>query len=76
MDIVSKKVPTTIIRAAEIAEKLGNVKAMNMVLLGALVKGMDLTDVDWESAIQKNVKAHTVDVNIRALRAGMSAVTI
>lgn len=76
LDIVSKKVPTTIIRAAEIAEKLGNVKAMNMVLLGALVKGMDLTDVDWESAIQKNVKANTVDVNIKALKAGINAVTV
>ena len=74
LDIVSQKVPTTIIKAAEIAEKLGNVKAMNMVLFGALVKGMDLTDLDWESAIQKNVKAHTVDVNIRALKAGMNAV--
>jgi len=74
LDIVSQKVPTTIIKAAEIAEKLGNVKAMNMVLFGALVKGMNLTDVDWESAIQKNVKAHTVDVNIMALKAGMNAV--
>ncbi|MBP2641727.1 MAG: Indolepyruvate ferredoxin oxidoreductase [Firmicutes bacterium] len=74
LDIVSQKVPTTIIKAAEIAEKLGNVKAMNMVLFGALVKGMNLTDLDWESAIQKNVKAHTVDVNIRALKAGMNAV--
>ena len=74
LDVVSQKVPTTIIKAAEIAEKLGNVKAMNMVLFGALVKGMNLTDVDWESAIQKNVKAHTVDVNIMALKAGMNAV--
>jgi len=74
LDIVSQKVPTTIIKAAEIAERLGNAKAMNMVLFGALVKGMDLTGVDWESAIQKNVKASTVEVNILALKAGMNAV--
>jgi len=74
LDIVSQKVPTTIIKAAEIAECLGNAKAMNMVLFGALVKGMDLMSVDWESAIQKNVKASTVEVNILALKAGMNAV--
>jgi hypothetical protein len=27
---------------------------MNIVLLGALVKGMNLTSIDWEEAIRKD----------------------
>lgn len=73
LDIVRQKVSTTVINANEIAEKLGNERAMNMVLLGALVKGMKLTDIDWEYAIKKNVKANSVDINIMALKAGMDA---
>ena len=53
LDIIKQKIPTVVIKAGEIAEKIGNVKVMNMVLLGALVKGMNLTNVDWESAIAK-----------------------
>ena len=44
------------INAAEIAEELGNMKVMNIVLLGALVEAMDLSDIDWEKAIKDNVK--------------------
>lgn len=70
---IKSKVNTTVIKAGEIAEKLGNPKAMNIVLFGALVKGMGLSDIDWEATIRENVKASTVEVNIRAFRAGMEA---
>lgn len=73
LDIIKQKIPTVVIKAGEIAEKIGNVKVMNMVLLGALVKGMNLTNVDWESAIAKNVKPDTVAINIKAFKNGMSA---
>jgi len=73
LDIIKSKVKTTVIKAGEIAESLGNAKSMNIVLFGALVKGMNLTDIDWEAAIRKNVKESTADVNIKAFNAGMEA---
>ena len=73
LEIINSKVKANVIKAAEIAESLGNAKSMNLVLFGALVKGMKLTDLDWDAAIRKNVKANTVDVNIKAFRAGMEA---
>lgn len=73
LETIKGKVKTTVIKAGEIAESLGNAKSMNIVLFGALVKGMELTDIDWESAIRKNVHANTVDVNIKAYKAGMNA---
>ena len=58
-------------KAAEIATELGNPKAMNIVLLGALVKSMGgLDDIDWDAEIEANVKAKFVDLNKKAFHAG------
>ncbi len=68
------KVGVTVIRAGEIAAGLGNVRAMNMVLLGAVVEGMNLTRIDFAGEIERNVKPATVAVNLAAFQAGMAAV--
>ncbi len=58
-------------KAAEIATELGNPKAMNIVLLGALVKSMGgLDDIDWDAEIEANVKPKFVDLNKKAFHAG------
>ena len=57
--------------AANIAKDLGNSKTMNIVLLGALVKAMELEDLNWEEAIKNNIKKKLVDVNIEAFNKGM-----
>lgn len=60
----------TVIKAAETAEKLGNIKAQNIVLLGALVKGMHLENVDWKALIARMVPQKAVEINLRAFDAG------
>lgn len=63
-----------VIKAGEIAESLGNSKAMNIVLFGALVKKMaDLAAIDWESQIKANVKEAFVDLNLKAFQAGLAS---
>lgn len=74
LEVLKSKVNTTVIKAAEIAEELGNAKAMNIVLFGALVKAMNITAIDWEAQIGKNVKPTTIEVNVKAFKAGMDAV--
>jgi len=74
IDIIKSKANTSVINAANIAEELGNMKVMNIVLLGALVKAMDLSDIDWEKAIKDNVKEKFVDINLKAFQRGMDAV--
>ncbi len=74
MEIIKSKVQTSIVKASKIAEQLGNLRAMNVVILGAIVKVMELTDIDWETAIRTNVKPNTVNINIEAFKAGMNAV--
>lgn len=71
---VKEKADTTVLNAAKIAEELGNIKTMNMVLLGALVKAMQLNDIHWESVIKENVKESFADINIKALNSGMNSI--
>ena len=74
LESLRARIGVTVVRAGEIAAGLGNVRAMNMVLLGALVQGMNLTRIDFSGEIERNVKPATVAVNLAAFQAGMAAV--
>jgi len=69
-EIKGKISDIVIFDAMEEAEALGNFKTMNVVLLGALVKAMDLEDFDWEDVIKRTVKEKFVDINILAFNRG------
>ncbi|GAA0179685.1 indolepyruvate oxidoreductase subunit beta [Clostridium sediminicola] len=71
---VKSKAKTTVIDAAKIAEELGNIRTMNVVLLGALIKAMNLTEIDWEGVIKKTVKEKFIELNIKALKKGMDQI--
>jgi indolepyruvate ferredoxin oxidoreductase beta subunit len=62
---------TIIVDAAKIAEELGNIKAQNVVLLGALIKALYLTNIDWDKAIENIVPEKAVELNKKAIAAGM-----
>lgn len=58
--------------AAAMAEELGNIKAQNMVLLGALIKALDLEDIDWVAVLKELLPEKLHELNIKALNAGMN----
>jgi indolepyruvate ferredoxin oxidoreductase beta subunit len=64
---------TIIVAASEIAEGLGNIKAQNVVLLGALIKALKLTYMNWEEAIENTVPPKAIELNKKALAAGIEA---
>lgn len=70
IDLISGKVDTKIINAVHIAEYLGNVRVMNIVLLGALIKVLKIESIDWPGLIRKIVKKDFIDINIQAFIAG------
>ena len=59
-----------LVQAAETAKALGNVKAQNIVLLGALVRQLGLTGIDWKSIIRSSVPARFAELNLKAFDAG------
>lgn len=68
---LAAKVKVVSLKAGDMAAELGNQKAMNVVLLGALVKAIGtLDDVDWMKHIEKNVKPKFVELNKKAFQAG------
>ncbi|WP_066504665.1 indolepyruvate oxidoreductase subunit beta [Abyssisolibacter fermentans] len=73
-EIVKKVDNSLVIDAAKIAKEIGNIKTMNIVLLGALIKSMKLDFIDWEDVIRNNVKEKFIDINIKALKRGMEVV--
>ncbi|HHU17304.1 MAG TPA: indolepyruvate oxidoreductase subunit beta [Clostridiales bacterium] len=74
LEDLAAKAKVLVFKAGEIAEKVGNARTMNIVLLGALTKAMDLQGIDWESVIMANVKKGLEDINIKAFHAGADQV--
>lgn len=54
------------------AEEAGNIKSMNVVLLGTLIKVLKLEEIDWDEILQKTLPKKVVDVNIKALHSGLT----
>lgn len=74
LDDLGKKADLIIFEAGRIAGELGNSKAMNIVLLGAMIKALGMDDINWNSIIEKNVKKNFIDLNIKAFEAGENLV--
>ena len=77
LDELKSKADVAVFKAGELAEGLGNPKAMNVILLGALVKALGLADdprIDWEKAVRENVKPAFAELNVKALRLGMDQI--
>lgn len=74
IETIKERANTTVFKAAEIAESLGNPKTMNVVLVGALIKALGLEELDWETVIKETVKERFVEINLKALEAGMAQV--
>ena len=62
---------TIVIEAFKAAERLGNSRCQNIVLLGKLVRTMGLDEkTDWRSLVAANVPPATVDINLKAYDLG------
>lgn len=71
LEELARMAPTRVIDATEEADKLGNGKVMNIILLGATVKLMGLENIDWEKIIRENVKPSFAELNVKAFERGM-----
>jgi indolepyruvate ferredoxin oxidoreductase, beta subunit len=58
------------IDATHMAEKLGNERVANVILLGALSTALEFSAADWERTVAEFVPKKTVAVNLEAFRRG------
>ena len=71
---LKSKVKTTVIDAYDEAALMGNVKVLNIILLGATVEMMELGNIDWDRIIKENVKPAFVEINQKAFARGKTLV--
>ena len=59
--------------AASLATQAGTVKAVNVVMLGAVSQSLPFADTTWEEVIRRVVPPKTIDVNLKAFELGRAA---
>ncbi|MBQ1310482.1 MAG: indolepyruvate oxidoreductase subunit beta [Blautia sp.] len=74
LEEIEKHVKPRVVDATRLARELGNEKAANIILLGTIIRSMGLEQIDWDSILEANIKPQFLDLNRKALKAGMEAV--
>lgn len=67
---LSKKADITFVNALELAEKAGNFKAVNVVLIGVMAKSTDIAYEKWVETIKQTVPPKFLEVNLAAFDLG------
>jgi len=62
------------VKGMDIAEALGNTRAANVVLLGALSALLDIDPDQWDAVLEMRIPAKHLELNRRAFQAGREAV--
>jgi indolepyruvate ferredoxin oxidoreductase beta subunit len=62
-----------LIPALDIARELGNVRVVNVVMIGAMSNHLDIDDSIWRQAITDLVKPQFLEFNLKAFDAGKKA---
>ncbi|MDR1953810.1 MAG: indolepyruvate oxidoreductase subunit beta [Clostridiales Family XIII bacterium] len=75
LEELSAKADVTTLRAGEIAERMGNARAMNIVLLGATVRAIAavsdaIEGICWDEILRANIKPAFVELNTKAFTRG------
>lgn len=71
LEQIKAGVPSMVqLNALEIAKQLGNMRVVNVVLLGAMAKQMDIPKEDWLAALEATVPARFLELNRQAFQAG------
>ena len=72
LESLSRKTENIVLPATKMALGLGNIRVMNVIMLGVLVKHAGLETIDWRVEIKNMVKSRFVDINLKAFELGFS----
>ena len=65
-----QSIPCSTIPALEVAEELGNLRVVNVVLIGAISPHLPIDEENFRKAIERRVPAKALEVNLEAFRRG------
>ncbi len=72
-DKISAQADAQIADAAALAKEAGNIKAVNVVLIGIMAKSTDIEYDKWIKTIKETVPEKFVDINIKAFDLGYNS---
>ena len=76
LKLVEKKgIKPVVINATAEALELGNFRAANTIMCGALASFLDFSDEVWENAIRKRLPEKILDINLKAFNRGRKIVS-
>ena len=75
LEEIQKHASAKVVDATALARELGNEKAANIILLGTIIKSMGLEEIHWDAILEANIKPKFIELNKKALKAGMEAVS-
>lgn len=64
-----------VVDASGLAREMGNEKVANIILLGTIIHAMGLEQIQWDEILANNIKPRFLELNKKALQAGMGAVS-
>lgn len=64
------KIDLVPVDALRLAEEAGNIKAVNVALIGVMAKSTDIPYEKWAEAVRQTVPAKFLDVNLKAFELG------
>ncbi len=67
---IAEKVDLTQVDALSLAREAGNIKAVNVVLIGVMAKNTDVPKETWTEVLKNTVPAKLLDVNLKAFELG------
>lgn len=70
LEKISKNVNLVSVDALSLAKQAGNVKAVNVVLIGVMAKSTDIAYEKWVETIKTTVPEKFLDVNLKAFELG------
>ena len=70
IEFLEERVKTIALDARDLAEKAGNIRTMNVVLLGVLSKNLDIPEEIWLQVIERRVPPKAIEANKVAFRLG------
>ena len=69
-DKIAAKADLTAVDALSLAKEAGNIKAVNVVLIGIMAKNTDIPYEKWIETIKATVPPKFIDVNLKAFELG------
>ena len=72
-DKLSALADTTVVDALEIAKAAGNIKAVNVALIGVMAKSSDISYDRWISTLKETVPEKFLELNLKAFELGYNS---